>query len=260
MKKLIAYQKLLLSSIPSNWIRHLEPPEKLIFGIAFCIFLLMDWIIFTGNTSSTGTMFFIGLPIICVWMVNKILYGSYRLFEIVPVSRKYVVLNILMMLIVDLFIVCMVYWIISAALIGILIGILYLVFPQSFSESPPESAIPQIIDTTNSNLLMLCVLVIILFAGVAITFIKNKKLRLFTFVVFAIIGYGLLFFLKVNMPISPNSNKVEFFESFSIMPEASIILSCVAIVTVIICIASGFISYKLYVPKSKGASVNIRSY
>ena len=33
------------------------------------------------------------------------------------------------------------------------------------------------------------------------------------------------------------------------MPEANIILNCVAIATIIICIASGFISYKLYVAK-----------
>ena len=98
--------------------------------------------------------------------------------------------------------------------IAVLVGILYLVYPQGFTQSPPESAIPQIIDTTKANLLMLCVVVIILFVGVAITFIKNKKLRLASFIAFATIGYGLLFFLKINMQISPNPTRLNFLKVF----------------------------------------------
>lgn len=251
MKKLIAYQKLLLSSIPPFGISSLKPPEKLIFGGSIFLIFLMDIVIFTGNTSSTETFFFITLPIICVWMINRILYGSYRLFDTVPVSKKYIFLNILLLPIVIICISFIAISILNIVLIGSLIGILYLVSPQSLGESAPGSDILQIIDTTKANLLMLCVVVIILFLGIAITFIKNKKLRLFSFVAFTTIGYGLLFFLRINMPISPNSTKVEFFESFSVMPEAGIILSCVAIATVIICISSCLISYNFYVAKSK---------
>jgi len=53
------------------------------------------------------------------------------------------------------------------------------------------------------------------------------------------------------MPISPNYDKVEFLESFSIMPQANTILFCVAIAAVIICITSIFMGYDLYVVKSK---------
>ena len=84
----------------------------------------------------------------------------------------------------------------TLGLAGIIFGIVYIVYPQGFNESPPESAVHQIIDTTKGNILMLCILVLILFVGVAITFIKNKKLRLSSFAGFATIGYGLLFFLK----------------------------------------------------------------
>jgi hypothetical protein len=52
------------------------------------------------------------------------------------------------------------------------------------------------------------------------------------------------------MPIFPTTGKVEFLESFSIMPQSNIILLCVAISTVIISIVSVFIGYKLYVEKS----------
>lgn len=252
MKKLIAYQKLLLNSMPPFDINSQKSPEKLIFFGGIFIIFFMDTVIFAGHSWPSNTSLSIGFPIMCVWMINKILYGGCRLFEMVPVSRKYTVLNVVLLLpIVIMCILFIVLWTFSTALFGILIGLAHIFYPQGFTQSPPESVIPQMIDTTKANLLMLLILVIILFVGVAITFIKNKKIRLSSFAAFTAIGYGLLFFLKINMPTSPNSDKVEFLESFSIMPEASIILSCVAISTIIICIASWFISYNLYVSKSK---------
>jgi hypothetical protein len=256
MKKLIAYQKLLLNSIPTLEKSPLTHYDKLFFGIGFVVIFFMDTVIFTGNTRSSDTLFSIALPIICVWMINRIIYGNQRLFETVPVSRKYIALNVLLLPIVIVFISIITLWIVSIPLLGVLIGIMYLVFPQGFNQSPPESAIPQLIDTSKVNLLMICIVVIILFIGAAITFIKNKKIRLCSFAAFAIIAYGLLFFLKINMPVSPNSTKVEFLESFSVMPEADVILSCVAIATVIICITSCFTSYNLYIAKSKDKSAD----
>ena len=141
----------------------------------------------------------------------------------------------------------------STTLIGLILGIAYVVAPQGFSESPPASAVPQLIDTTKGDLLMLCILVIILFAGTAITFIISKKIRLLSFAGFVTIGYGSLFFLKLNMPIAPNSDKVEFLQSFSVMPHGNTILICVAIAAVIICVTSIFMGYNLYVLKSNYA-------
>lgn len=138
---------------------------------------------------------------------------------------------------------------VGLSLAGILFGVLYLVSPNGFSKLPPES-VHQIISITKGNILMLCILATILFAGVAITFIKNKKLRHSSFAAFATIGYGLLFFLKSFMPISPSSDKVEFLESFSVMPQANTILICVAIATVIIGTASVFIGNNIYTGKS----------
>jgi len=249
MKKLIAYQKLLLNSISPMGTS--SQAEKLIFFGGIFVIFFMNTVIFGGNTNSSDIDFGIGLPVICVWMINKIIYGDCRLFEMVPVSRKYRVVNVLLLPIAIICILIIANYFVGAFLILSLIGILYIVSPQSISQSPPESAIHQIIDTTNANLLMLCIMIIILFVGIAITFLKNKKLRLACFATFATIGYGLLFFLKINMPISPNSDKVEFFESFSVMPQGNIILICVAIATGIICIASCLISYNLYVVKLK---------
>jgi len=245
LKKLIAYQKLLLNSMPPIQMNS----KKLLF--IFVIFF-MNMFIFTGNKSSSSDVITIIFPILSVWMINRILYSDHRLFETVPVSRRYIALNIFLLSIVIIFILYLLGFIINIVFAGLLFGGLYLVYPQGFNQSPPQSAVHQIIDTTRGNILMLCILVIILFAGVAITFIKNKKHRFVGFAGFAAIGYGLLFFLKFSMPISPNSDRVEFLESFSIMPQGNAILLCTAIAAVVICITSVFMGYKFYVGKSIG--------
>jgi hypothetical protein len=243
IKKLIAYQKLLLSSTPPIQMNS----KKLLY--VFVIFA-MNMFIFSGNTSSANDITSVIFPIISVWMINKILYSGQRLFETVPVSRNYIVLNIFLLSIVIIFASYILASIVGLVLAGLVFGVLYLVYPQGFNESPPQSTIHQIIDTTKGNMLMLCILVIILFAGVAITLIKNKRHRQIGFAGFAATGYGLLLFLKFSMPISPNTGKVEFLESFSIMPQGNTILLCTAIAAVVIVITSVFVGYKLYVGKS----------
>ncbi len=250
LKKLIAYQRLLLNSTPPIDMNSKNPFKLLIYVASIFTIFFINMFIFAGNTISTNEVFPILFPIISVWMINRILYSSHRLFETVPVSRKYTVLNVFLLSIVIIFIGYIVACIFGTVLAGLVFGILYLLHPQGFSQSTPESAVHQIIDTTKGNMLMLCILVIILFVGVAITLIKNNKLRLSSFAAFATIGYGLLLFLKLSMPISLNSGKVEFLESFSRMPQANTILICVATATVIICIISVFIGYNLYVAKS----------
>ncbi|WP_291640173.1 hypothetical protein [Clostridium sp.] len=196
---------------------------------------------------SSTTFLPIAAPIVIVWMTNRVLYGNQRLFETVPVSRKYAALNIFFFPIVTLFIAYIMILIFSSVVMGIIIALVYLISSKGLSETPPESAVHQIIDTSKGDLLMIFIFLIIIFAAMAITFIKNKKLRLSSFVGFAVIGYGLLFLLKINMPISPSTGKVEFLESFYIMPEVNTILICVAIATFIISIISVLLGCKLYV-------------
>jgi hypothetical protein len=247
LKKLIAYQKLLTLSNPP--FGSSSPTILTIFLYSFVIATMsfMNIFIFFGNTWNSAAFLAIPVPIIIVWMTNRVLYGNQRLFETVPVSRKYTALNIFFFPLVTLFITYIMLLVFSYVGVGIIIGIVYLISPKGFSEAPPESAVHQIIDTSKGDLLMIFVFLIIIFAAMAIIFIKNKKLRLSVFAGFATIGYGLLILLKLNMPISPNSDKVEFLESFSIMPEANAILICVAISTAIISIMSVLLGCKLYV-------------
>ena len=248
LKKVIAFQKLLLNSTSMNEVG-VQSPQKMVSFI-FVIFLvsIINNIIFSGNVIFMPIL----LPAVSVFMVNMIINGSVRLFETVPVSRKFTVFNIFLLSIIIIFIGYIAMWIISVAFVGVILGLFCLFDPQGINQSPPPTVVHQVIDTTKGNLLMLFVLIIILFVGTAISFIKNRKARLASFVGFSVMGYALLFFLKLCMPVSPNSNKVEFIESFSIMPGANTILLCVAVGAVILSLVSIFAGYKLYI-KSQAA-------
>lgn len=249
IKKLIAYQKLLLNSNPP----FSSVPPSLFNGISYCIafvmIIFMNISLYFGDTMSSTTFIPFTLPIIIIWIINRIFHGDHRLFETVPVSRKYVALNMFLLPIVMIFIMYIMIYISGAVLIGTIIVVISLTSSQGTIKLPSESVLQQVIDTTKGDMLMLCILLIIVFVGVAITFIKRKKNRLLTFAIFTTIGYGLLFFLKLSMPISPITGKVEFLESFSIMPHSSTILLFIAIATVIISITSVLTGYKLYVGK-----------
>lgn len=254
LKKFITYQKLLLNSNPPFDTNSPSPLNALLYVFAFAVIIFMNISIFFGNTLSFNSFLPFNLPIITIWMINRILHGNHKLFETVPVSRKYTALNIFLLPIVMIFIMYIMFYISGAVLLCSIFGFGYLSESKGFSNAPPDSAINQVIDTTKGDLLMLCILVIIVFVGVAIIFIKSRKLRLLSFAGFATIGYGLLAFLKLKMPISSYTGEVEFFESFSIMPQGNTILIYASIATVIISIVSVFMGYNLYVGKSTGSN------
>jgi len=249
LNKLITYQRLLLNSTPPFSSTLPSFFNVILYCLAFSMIVFMNISLFFGNTASSNTFLPFTLPIISIWMINRTLHGDHRLFETVPVSRKYVVLNIFLLSLVMTFIMYVLIFTFGAALIGIMIGIVYLTESKGVNLLSDESSLQQVINTTKGDVLMLCILLIILFAGIAIVLIRNKKLRNTSFAGLTVIGYGLLFFLKLNMPISPITGKVEFLQSFSIMPQSNIILLSVAIATVLISITSVFIGYKFYVRK-----------
>jgi len=253
LKKLIAYQRLLLNSMSPIEGKGQNSIKGLLNILFVFIFVFVTISIFMGNSISSNEIGPFILSVASVWMINRILNNSHRMFETVPVSRKYTVFNIFLLSIVNVLIAFVILWVFMLVLIGSIVGIGYLVFPQGFSQSPPDTIVYQIVDTTKGSILMLFIAMIILFAGTAITFIRSQKLRNCSFAGFTIIGYGCLFVLKGYMPIAPNSTRVEFLQSFSIMPQANAILICTAVTTVVICIASVFMGYKLYVINPKGS-------
>ena len=248
LKKIIAYQRILLNSSPPLNMTPQNPLISFFYTAAIFVMIFMNFYIFTGTIVYANTTLVVVLPVVSIWMINRILYGDHKLFDILPVCRKYTLLNIYLLAILISSMGYLIFCFGIIVLIWLLIGFLSVISPQNITSPPPSTTL--IIDTTKGDILILCIFLILIFGGVAITFIKSKKLRFLSFTGFITIVYCLLFFIKNILPISPTTGKVEFLESFSIMPSGNIILLCVAIVTVIICIISVFFGYKLYVGKS----------
>lgn len=244
LRKVFAYQRLLLNSLSLEGIKMKSRFNIIMYMFIVFIMVFMNIVLFFGNTGVLNSFFYIALPVISVCFIDIIFYKGDRIFENVPVKREFIVLNIFLFSILLTVILYLMLSIFGIGLIWLLIGMLYIFLPSHISSTPPEAA-NQIINTTKANILMLLVVCLILFVGTSIVFIKNKKVRISCFVLSSAIGYGLLFLLKINMPIS-NSGKIEFFESFSLMPSSNTILICTALGTVLICFISAAAGYKLY--------------
>ena len=245
LKKLINYQRLLLNSIQPIDMTGKNPlqiftPFIILFAITFSLISILAGT--TGITISSNILFTIEFPIVIIWLINSLLNGNHKLFETIPVSRKYIVLN---MFLLPIFLTLFAF-ILNLMLGVIILAILYLWLHKNNLSLDPISIAP----LTKGDTLMLLILLIILFAGTAITFIKNKKFRIVSFTILAAIIYGFLLFLKSLMPMSFTFGKLDFTESFSIMPEANIILICVGAFTIMTCIISILAGYKLYTLKT----------
>lgn len=247
MKKIIAYQRLMLNTASMNNVENLKQIKitiQLMFGIFTLIF--MNDVIFGKNLPTLNTLFFIGLPGLCVWQINIIFNCKERLFELVPVSRKFTVANTFILTHVFVVIVCVAIAVTLLGIGGFTTLMIFLLFSDNIEEVPIESLTNVVIDTTKSNILMIIVIIIILFVGTAIVFIKNERPRSICYLVSAIVGYGLLYLLKLNLPISPNTGEVDFMESFAVMPEANIILTVVTVVGVVLCVGSVIFGNRMY--------------
>ncbi|MFA6939611.1 MAG: hypothetical protein WCQ54_01315 [Clostridiaceae bacterium] len=243
LKKIFAYQRLLLNSISSDGIKMKSRFNIIKYMLIAYIMIFMNITLFFGNTASLNTFFYIALPVISVCFIDILFHKGERNFENVPVKREFIVFNIFLFSIVLTVILYLMLTVLGIGLIWLLIGVMYVFFPSHISSNPPDAN--QIISTTKANILILMVVVLILFVGTSIVFIKRRRTRICSFALFSAIGYGLLFLLKINMPIS-NSGKIEFFESFTLMPSANTVLIFTALGTVLICFISAAAGYKLY--------------
>lgn len=249
LKKVFGYQRLLLNSILFNSSKIKNQHKLMIYYFIFIIMAFMNYVLFFGKAASLNTFFYIALPVTTVCLINNIINNGERVFESVPVSRKFIVFNMFLFSIVLTAILYLLLNIFGIAFVWLLVGIMYMFFPSHIDKTPPEIT-NQIINTTKSNILMLIVVILILFLGTSIAFIKRWKTRAGYFTLFSALGYGLLFILKINMPISPTTQKIEFFESFSIMPSANTILLILALVAALVWYISIAFAYKIYCRKN----------
>lgn len=246
LKKTIAFQRLFSASIqfPSDMKRFFM--SSFAWGILMGFFLLR---LFVGNTLTSQTFLPSIIVVFTIWLINWNINNENRFFMLVPVSRSFTVLNIYLSALLFAVITYVIALIMVMSFLGVILGIVYLA--QGSTETPPGFSPPQVIDTAKGSWLMLQTVTIALFTGTTIAFIRKNSLRNIAYIAIFILSYGLLARLKVNMPISPSTGRVEFLESFSIMPGADQILAILWLVIAILVPLSIYLGYKLYTSPSR---------
>jgi len=242
LRKLYGFQRLFFHSPQA---RDIQPAKLILTAGTWMIAAFLTANLFAGNTLSSETTMPIYVGAISVMLINRILNGN-RLFETVPVGKKFIVFNVYLasaLLATGIFLGL---WIFGLTFFGIIAGVAYFIMQSQGQISPPNMASELVIDSLKGNLFMLLVLIIILLVGTTIAFVKNRRYRSVVYLAFFIIGYALLAYLKLFMPISPSTGRVEFLESLILMPGIDGILLWLVIATLLLLPLSVYIGYKLY--------------
>lgn len=235
LKRLYDFQKLFLRS--TQPLSH-SPKTGLTFAAGVVLAVIMGQILPDAP--------FI-LAVGSIWMVNWILNNDKRLFEMVPVSRRFTVFNVYLaaVLVTTILTVCL--WLFGLAFVGAIIGFFYIAMPQNISEAPPGFVAPeQVIDTVQGNLLMVFLLIIFLCIGTTIAFIRSKKLRNWVYAIFATLSLALSVTVSILAPVSPSTGKVELTEVFSHYVPTTTALLGPGVLTVAIVVLSIYIGHRLY--------------
>ncbi|MFA9398432.1 MAG: hypothetical protein ACERKV_09230 [Clostridiaceae bacterium] len=253
-KKVIAYQRILLNSISMDGNYEGKPTNIISFFFVMFLSVFLEFNFFLENYSITVNLFIIPLAVISVWFINTMARGEKRIFETVPVSRKFIAFNIFLFSGISFVVMYLTITILGIAFILSLMGFLYLFFPQHIGSTPPNGTVPeeayQLANTTQSYVLMILIVVLILFIGTTIVFIKNRKIRIACFAGFSALGYTFMLLLKSKVSKIANFDKLGFYQGFSIMKQANAILIVIGIITALICFLSVLTGYKLYTKKN----------
>jgi len=203
--------------------------SKLYFLKIFIFIIFIS--IFIGNIDGIGVIFF---PIaITLCMVYSIVNSQNKLFEIVPVSKLYSLINIYLYVFVTNL----------AITAGSIIGFM---LTRLLTQLTPVLDRSLFADTWKGILITVFISTIMASILVPIFFIKLKTLRkTLTIAVVILITIALMLFGN-ELPMITMFGKIKFLESITIVPHYNAVLSILACVCVVIIPISIFISYRLY--------------
>lgn len=226
LKRFWNYQLLLSGSI--GFI-NAKNKSKLYF-LSILIFVIFMGI-FIGNIDGTGVIFY---PIaITLCMVYSIINSQNKLFEIVPVSKLYSLINIYLYVFVTTL----------AIYVGSTIGF---ILARFLTKLTPVLDISLLADTWKGILMTGFISTIMASILVPIFFIKLKSFRK-TLIISVVILITIVFMLFINeLPMITMFGKIKFLETITIMPHYNEVLLILACVCVLIIPISIFISYKIY--------------
>jgi hypothetical protein len=241
-KRLIAYQKLMLNSTPP-----FQPTQNLAKGLVGSIATVASiWLlVFIMG----GDIMIAMLPFISVWMVYRIINSDRKLYELVPVTPLYTVINAYLLSFMILVLTYVFMIVLSFGIITMIMGTILLAGGTIEQGAPEGLSHVTGGGDIKSFLFMLMIFLIILFIGTTISFIKNKKLRITSLFTVGAMLYGFLYAVKISLPIAPGRSKVDFIESFNIAPHGASILMGLGIFTLITIPLSVVIGYKIYSSK-----------
>jgi hypothetical protein len=223
LKRFWNYQRLLSASIGvTNAKKHL----KFDYIIIFIYMYIFSEMLKGGQTIVYPTT-------IALWGVYSIVNSQNKLFEIVPVSKIYSLINIyLFVFIINLL-----------TMVGITVAFRALVL---LMPSMDLTDINLLAINLRSLLVAACISTIIASILVPIFFIKhNFPRKILTISVVIIVTMALLLFKNI-LPTQIETGKISFLESIKIMPHYNEFLLILACACVVIIPISMFISYRLY--------------
>lgn len=231
LKKFWNYQLLLSGSIGFN---NDKNKSKLHFFIVFIFIIFMS--ILTGMLDGGGVIFY---PIVfTLYAVYHIINSQNRLFEIVPVSKLYALINIY------LYVFVMSLCFIGGAVVGLLPFKFLTLVTSNFTLINTITNL--LVNNWKALLVTSCISTIIVTILVPIFFIRIKILRkTLTISAVSLVTIALLLF-RNTLPVVTELGEINFLQSITIMPDYNVVLLILACVCIVIIPISIFISYRLY--------------
>jgi len=179
--------------------------------------------------------------------------SSQKFYALVPVSKKYALLNLYLIPLVFAVILCFALWAAIMLLVLLAFGTITLIGGPQDAAAPPSVVLPT---SAGAKTVLFCILLalIALLAITAISVIRRKKIRRIALWSFLIVLSGLLVWLKVSLPAVPSDGAITIlsfgFDSvlpgFEQLPSAWAIVICMAAALIVIAPISVRFAYRAY--------------
>ncbi len=231
LKRFWNYQLLLSGSV--HWGRPQMSSKKIFFSI-FIFSIFMG--IFAGMLDGGGAVFY---PIaFALWMVHSILNSQKKIFEIVPVTKLYALINIYLYILVTS--LCC----IAGAVIGLLPFKILTLFTST--STLVDTIISLLVNNWKAILVTGCISTIIVSVLLPIFFISLNALRKILVISVVVLFIIVLRLFRNTLPVVTKLGKIKFLESITIMPHYNKFLLILVCVSVVIIPISIFTSYRFY--------------
>ena len=229
LKTLWDYQKLLMNALGFRIIKSQRNSAFLRLFIPIAI----SEILFT--LTDRTVIFF--PTTIALYLIYFIITSENRFFEIVPVSKKYTIFNIyLLVLLISISI--------TAALL--VLYLLLSLFENFGFNTDTYIAIHTSIIDYKISFQIVCIMVIIANIIIPLFFIRLKQLRIILLIFLIVFATIIFFSITTSLAVTPDSININLFQGIKTIPISGSISMLLMITSVVIIPLSMLISYRIY--------------